>query len=39
VIDEHAFAQQDELAAAEARLAEIDAALESSVAHAAVVLA
>lgn len=39
VIAEHRFEQADELAAAEARLAEIDAALESSVEHAAVVLA
>lgn len=39
VINEHRFEQADELAAAEARLAEIDTALESSVRHAAVVLA
>jgi N12 class adenine-specific DNA methylase len=39
VIAEHRFEQADELAAAQARLAEIETALESSVAHGAVVLA
>jgi hypothetical protein len=39
VIAEHRFEQAAELAAAEARLAEIETALESSVAHGAVVLA
>jgi hypothetical protein len=39
VIADHRFEQADELAAAEARLAEIDTALESSVVHGGVVLA
>ena len=39
LIAEHRFEQADELAAAEARLGEIDTALESSVTHGAVVLA
>ena len=39
VIAGHRFEHADELAAAEARLAEIDTALESSVTHGAVVLA
>ena len=39
VIAAHRFERADELAAAEARLADIDTALESSVTHGAVVLA